>query len=62
MIFNKQMNSNQNQTYCFGGRHHSNTVNQSVYEKFNPKTEKLVKIIKGKGSICGRKKTQIFTK
>ena len=44
------MNSNQKQTYCFGDRHHSNTVNQNVYEKLNPKAKKLVKLIKGKCS------------
>ena len=28
----------------------------------NPRTKKLVKIIKGICSICGRSKSQIFTK
>ena len=32
------------------------------YEKVNPKTKKLVKVIKGTCSICGRNKSQIFTK
>ena len=49
-------------TYCVGGRHYSDTVNQNIYEKVNPKTKKLVKIIKGKCSICERNKSQIFTK
>ena len=30
-------------------------------EKLNPKTKKLVKIIEGIRSICGRNKSQIFT-
>ena len=49
-------------TYCLGGRHHSNTNNIVEYEKVNPRTKKLVKIIKGKCDICGRNKSQIFTK
>ena len=28
----------------------------------NPRAEKLVKIIKGTCSLCGRNKSQIFTK
>ena len=49
-------------TWCFGGRHYSDTVNQNIYEKRNPRTHKIVKIIKGTCSICGRNKSQIFTK
>ena len=49
-------------TWCVGGRHYSDSVNQNVYEKVNPRTRKLVKIIKGTCSICGRNKSQIFTK
>ena len=49
-------------TWCVGGKHYSNTDNKSQYEKVNLKTEKLVKIIKGTCSICGRNKSQIFTK
>ena len=49
-------------TWCVGGRHKSNTININEYEKVNPRTKKLVKIIKGSCSICGRNKSQIFTK
>ena len=50
-------------TWCVGGKHKSNTNNIIEYEKpMNPKTKKLVKIIKGACSICGRNKSQIFTK
>ena len=49
-------------TRCVGGRHMSNTNNITQYEKVNPRTEKLVKIIKGTCSICNRSKSQIFTK
>ena len=49
-------------TWCVGGRQVSQTSNQNLYEKFNPKTKKLVKITKGTCSICGRNKSQIFTK
>ena len=49
-------------TWCVGGRHMSNTNNVTQYEKVNPRTKKLVKIIKGSCSICSRNKSQIFTK
>ena len=49
-------------TWCVGGKHYSNTNNTTHYEKVNTKTKKLVKIIKGSCSICGRNKSQIFTK
>ena len=56
------MNSNQKQTYCWGGRHYSDTNILVEYEKINPKTKKkLVKLIKGTCSICDRDKSQIFT-
>ena len=49
-------------TWCLGGCHYSNTKNVTQYERRNPKIKKLVKIIKGTCSICGRNKSQIFTK
>ena len=49
-------------TYCLGGRHYSNTNNITQYEKVNPRNKKLVKVIKGTCNICGRVKSQIFTK
>ena len=49
-------------TWCVGGRHTSDTNNFIVYERVNPKTKKLVKIIKGTCGICGRAKSQVFTK
>ena len=55
------MNSNQ-KTFCLGGRHYSNTNNIIEYEKVDPKTKKLVRVIKGICDICGRNKSQIFTK
>ena len=48
--------------WSVGGRHYCNTVNQNVYEKKNPKTNKIVKIIKGNCDFCRRAKSQIFTK
>ena len=33
-------------TWCVGGKQYSNTNNVIQYEKINPRTEKLVKIIK----------------
>ena len=44
-----------------GGRHHTETMKQNVYENLNPKTQKLVKVIKGKCDICGRGKPQTFS-
>ena len=49
-------------TWCVGVKHYSNTNNISQYEKMNPSTEKLVKVKKGVCDICGRNKSQIFTK
>ena len=49
-------------TYCLGGCHYSNTNNITQYEKVNPKNKKLVRVIKGTCSICGRNKSQIFSK
>ena len=49
-------------TYCVGGKHYSNTNNIVEYEKVNPRTKKLVKVIKGICDICDRNKSQIFTK
>ena len=57
-IFNYEMTK----TWCVGGSYYSESINQNVYEKVNPKTKQLVKIIKGKCSICNRNKSQIFTK
>ena len=48
-------------TWCVGVKHYSNTNKITQYEKVNPKTKKLVKIIKGSCSICARNKSQIFT-
>ena len=49
-------------TWCVGGKHYSDTNNIIEYEEVNPKTKKLLKIIKGNCSICRRNKSQIFTK
>ena len=49
-------------TYCVGGKHYSNTNNIVEYEKVNPRTKKLINVIKGICDICGRNKSQIFTR
>ena len=49
-------------TQCVGRRQYSNTNNISEHEKRNPKTKKLFEIIKTNCSICGRNKSQFFTK
>ena len=56
--FYKQMTK----TRCVGGRSYSDTNNVIEYEKVNPKTHKVVKIIKGTCSICRRDKSQMFTR
>ena len=48
-------------TWCVGRKHYSNTNNVTQYEKVNPGTTKLVKIIKGTCSFCGLNKSQIFS-
>ena len=48
-------------SWCVGGKHKSKTINQIIFEKVNPKTKELVRIIKGTCSICGRNESQIFT-
>ena len=60
-LFSK-MNSDQKQNYYVGGRQFSNTNNIRDYEKFSPKTRKLVKINEGACSICGRNKSEKFVK
>ena len=45
-------------TWCVGEKHKSITNYIIEYEKVNPKTKKLGKIIKGTCSICGRNKSQ----
>ena len=49
-------------TWCVGGKCYSNTVNENIFEKVNPRNKKLVKIIKGTYSICTRIKSQLFSK
>ena len=49
-------------TWCVGGRHYSNTDNITQYEKINPRTKKLIKVIKEKCDVCNRNKSQISTK
>ena len=58
MIFSQKMTK----TWCVGGRHHSNTNSINQYEKKSHKIKKVVKIIKGTCSNCGRIKNQIFSK
>ena len=59
--FNISMKENK-QTYCVGSRHFSGNINPQKTQKTNPKTKKFVKIIQSKCSICGKNKSQIFTK
>ena len=47
---------NSNQSYRSGGCHYSQTVNKNIYEKVNPKTKKLFKIVRRMCSVSGRNK------
>ena len=49
-------------TWCVGGRQYSNINSITQYEKRNPKTKKLVKIIERKCDIRGRNKRSVFSK
>ena len=49
-------------TWCVGGKNYSKTNKIIQYEIVNPRTKKLVKIIKGSCSNCARNKSQNFTK
>ena len=49
-------------TWCAGGKQYSESINRNVYKKLNPKSKKLGKVVKGKGSICGCDKSQVFSK
>ena len=50
------------ETYCVGGRHYSPTINETKTEKINPRTNKLIIIMKGNCAICNRNKSKILTK
>ena len=55
-------NSNQKQTFSVAGQHMSYITDKIEFEKVNRKTQKAVKFRKGKCDVCGRAKSQIFTK
>ena len=48
--------------YCVSGRHMRNTYDIRTYEEVNPKTQKIVKVMKGKCDIFNRNKSKTFTK
>ena len=50
-----------NNSYCVGGRHQSATKNIVGDITINKKTNKEVKLLVGKCSICDRKKTMIVS-
>ena len=49
-------------TWCVGGRHHNELINQILYERVYLKSQKLVKVIEGSCCTCGRNKSHLFTK
>ena len=48
-------------TWFVGDRHRSETINERVNEKVNPRTQKIVEVIKGTCSIFDRNLSQMFT-
>ena len=48
-------------TWCVGGKHYIESINQNMFEKPKPKTEKHVKGRKSTCNMCGRNKSQTFT-
>ena len=48
-------------TYCVGARHFSETLNEVRYYKINPRTKRVVLVIRGKCNICGRNKSRIYS-
>ena len=50
------------ETYCGGGKHYSETINESKTEKINPRTKRTIQIIRGKCAICNRNKSMILTR
>ena len=53
---------NSNPSFCLGSCLNSQTKNENIIDKLNPKIKKLVKIIKTTFIIWGRNKSQAFTK
>ena len=45
LLMNKILLIEMTKTWCVGGRHRSDTINQNVIEKVNPRTKKLFKVI-----------------
>ena len=50
------------QTHCVGGKHISRATDEIIKDKRNPKTDKIVRVKRGKCDVCGRAKSQVFTK
>ena len=48
-------------SYCVGGKHHSETKNNSGEIMINKKTNKEIKILVGKCMVCNRKKSMIVS-
>ena len=47
-------------TWCVGNKQKNKTKNFNEHKKLNPKTQKLVKFIKGTCGICGQNRSQVF--
>ena len=68
MIFNPLHHPNiqiffsyRTKTWCIGRRHYSESMSQNVFENLNPKTNKIVEVMKCTCNNCERNKSQIFT-
>ena len=48
-------------SYCVGGKHYSQTINIYGDTKYNKKTQKPIKMLKGTCAKCNRNKSQIVS-
>ena len=49
-------------TYCVACRAKTKSINEYTNEKINPRTKKIIQIIRGQCEICNRNKSMILTK
>ena len=50
------------ETYCVACRAKTNSINESTTKKINPRTKRIIQIIKSQCVICNRNKSRILTK
>ena len=50
------------ETYCVACRAKTNSIDEYITEKINPKTKRIIQIIRSQCAICNRNKSKILTK